>query len=173
MLAGALGIALAAAWLTIGWPTSSAIAHVSGEADAFRAQLANAKQQAAQLPALRADVQALGEQVKRYRSLPPRSELDAAFKEIGQLCERSGVRAYQFTQEAERRDRGFVEQPCKLKFRGDFLAAATLVHQLESTSWLSRMRGLSVRRVEPTSANPPPATDEVMVELTLNLYFAD
>lgn len=173
-LAAALALGLAAAWLFVGRPTSNAIARVSSETDTIRVQLNEDRARSEQLPTLRAEVRALSEQVKRFRSIAPRSELDAAFKEIGALCERSGVHGYQFTQESERREQSFVEQPCKLKFRGDFVAAATLVNRLETTDWLTRLRSLSVRRVDPVGSGSVTSTSgEVVVELTLNLYFAD
>lgn len=174
MLGVGLALTLIGGWAAFVSPASREIDKVSGQTGALRSQLSIDQQRSAQLPALRAEVRALGEQVKRFRSLAPRNELDAAFKEIGALCERSGVRAYQFTQEAERRERAFVEQPCKLKFRGDFVAAATLIGRLETTDWLSRLRTLSVRRVDPISNGSAAAmSGEVVVELTLNFYFAD
>lgn len=175
--AGAI-LALVAAYALVARPTARAIATVDADNDALRAQLQLDQQRSSQLPTLRAEVRALSDQVKRFRSLPPRSELDAAFKEIGALCERSGVRSHQFNQEAERRERSFVEQPCKLKFAGDFVTATALVNQLETTDWLSRLRTLSIRRAEPIGYAKPGASGqgvngEVSVELTLNLYFAD
>jgi Tfp pilus assembly protein PilO len=173
-LGAAVALALAAGYAFVARPTANAIATVQADTETLRAQLAKDQERASKLPVLRAEVRALGEQVKRFRSLPPRGELDSAFKEIGALCERSGVKSHEFNQQAERRDKAFVEQPCKLTFTGNFVTATTLVNKLETTDWLSRLRTLHIRRADAIgNGSSLDQSGEVKVELTLNLYFAD
>jgi Tfp pilus assembly protein PilO len=122
------------------------------------------------LPQLIAEVKQLRNQVDRYKPLMGRSDFEHAMDEISKIKESTTVANYGLKTLAETMKSACVEQPLEINFTSDFIDAMSLVQRVEGMNRLTRMRELSMHRVEKSDKG---GRGVVSVRMKVSLFYAD
>jgi len=132
-----------------------------------REQLEGAWARTRNLPAIQADIYRIKARLDHNnKTLPRDPELAAFMKDIGNICQQTGVRKFTCQPGAVLRKEPIDELPVTLSFEGDFMGVFQFVRQAEDMLRLTRVRSLAIRSVDPKAG-------QVDVQMAVILYFSE
>ncbi len=162
-----LGVSLllvcAASYLAVYRPASLARAQIIDDMSDAQLQLDEDRQRASSLDSVRAEVEKLERQLKRFKPLSGRKELPAFHEQLSGLGDATGIRKYTLNQRSSISLATCREWPTDVTFEAGFDDAARFLRRLESIDRLTRVRRLKIDTIDSRQGT-------VRVSLSLSLF---
>ncbi|HQY89363.1 MAG TPA: type 4a pilus biogenesis protein PilO [Tepidisphaeraceae bacterium] len=158
---------LAGAWLFGIRPLRATVVDVANDRTTVDRDLTVANERAGKLPQLKRQVEELREQVGRFKSMLPRSDLQPALADLVRLAGAQSLRKFTYTQDSEKALPLCIEQPVTIKFESSFTDAYEFLEAIDQMQRLTRVRDINIKQLD-TRGN-----GDVRVEMSLSFFFSE
>lgn len=132
-----------------------------------KTELVVGQARAANLPAVKAEVDQLKGRLERFdKKLPKKPDMDLFMREITHVSEQASLKKVTVQPGTPKRSDLFSEMPIALNFTGDFNSVVAFLKQTEEMQRLTRVRSLNIKTKDAQQGN-------VEVDVSMSIYFAD
>ncbi len=166
-LASAMAVGLLIFCLLGYMPAQRRLAALRLQIESKQRELGNSRDKTRDLSVLALQAQQYQSTVEKYdRSFPKQLDLGQFIGDLTALRQQTSVQDWKYRPGAPKRIDTLQEMPIDMQFTGDFVSAASFMHQVERLDRLTRVKKLKLKQRDA-------AEGVVDVEATVSIYFAD
>jgi Tfp pilus assembly protein PilO len=171
IILGIVVVLVAVATGVVYWPQAQRLDELREQMAQREQTLTVSAEKVSVVPTMLREVEALKARYKGWeRRLPKRKELGEFLKEISGYMAEHDLTNQSIEPGSPTRERLFHRFPIIIRFEGDYMQTAAFLKRLDGMQRLTRIQRLRVSR--PRSSDKE-RTDDLKVEMQLNIYFTE